>query len=59
MNPSMPMLQMVYDFAPINMKITKENRDFTRFAVNVRVKKLIGLVMCNYWRSVCDIWINK
>jgi hypothetical protein len=34
-NSVLPVISMIYDFAPINMKITKQSRDLTRFLVNV------------------------
>eukprot|EP00347_Sterkiella_histriomuscorum_P011402 403372594 len=30
-----PQITMIYDFAPVNMKITKQQRDLSRFLVNV------------------------
>lgn len=31
----LPMITMIYDFAPINMKITKSPGNLARFLVNV------------------------
>lgn len=53
----LPSVSMIYDFAPVNMKITKTSRDLTRFLVNVRVQ-LVGdmsIVMCHHWRSIRDL----
>lgn len=32
---SFPVITLIYDFAPVNMKITKAQRDLSRFLVNV------------------------
>jgi len=51
---------MIYDFAPINMKITKQQRNLSRFLINVR-KCLVNwlLVVRNHWRGVCDLWSSE
>lgn len=30
-----PVINMIYDFAPVNMKITKQDRDLSRFLVKI------------------------
>ena len=33
--PNLPMIVVIYDFAPINMKIVKERKDFGKFLVQL------------------------
>lgn len=35
MTQNQPYISIIYDFSPVTMKLTKEKRDFSRFAINL------------------------
>ena len=58
-----PVINIIYDFAPINMKITKQDRDLARFLVNVsRAIKFTlfkFVVMRDRWWNIRNLWLDK
>lgn len=53
-----PSITMIYDFAPVNMRITKQERDLSRFLINVIYGFLLNSALCHYRRYLCDFRSN-
>jgi hypothetical protein len=54
-----PVINMIYDFAPLKMQITKQERDLSRFLVNVSLLEFNLAADCNRGWNIRDIRVSQ